>query len=117
MMSYCDIPMPLRCLIILGLFLLVCLGGYLLPSVYRRKQWMTKVLLPLAMIVCAVPMVIYTADARGQLRDVPIPGVSRWLCQKPLVFPVLLILLVMAYFGHLMLDERRYRSSTITRFS
>ena len=65
MMTYYDISMPLRCLVILGLFFLVCLGGYLFPAVCRRKKWMPKVLMTLAMVLCAVPMVIYVAEAQG----------------------------------------------------
>ena len=56
MMAYYDLSIPLRCLVILGLFFLVCLGGYLFPAVYRRKKWMPKVLLTLAIVLCAVPM-------------------------------------------------------------
>ena len=36
-MTYYDIPMPVRCLVILGLFFLVCLGGYLTPA--RTCLW------------------------------------------------------------------------------
>ena len=33
MMTYYDLSIPLRCLIILGLFFLVCIGGYLFLAV------------------------------------------------------------------------------------
>ena len=117
MMTYYDIAMPLRCLVILGLFFLVCLGGYLTVTMWRRAKG-TKRLLPLAAsLLCAVPMVIYVAEARALLRSVPIPAASLWLCQKPLLWPVGLIAVVAACFACLILEERRYRSNTITRSS
>ena len=117
MMTYYDISMPLRCLVILGLFFLVCLGGYLFPAVCRWKKWMPKVLLTLAITLCAVPMVIYVAEARANLRFVPVPAVSAWLCRRSVFWPVLLIGGVGAYFGYLIREELRYRSNTITRSS
>ena len=117
MMAYYDIPIPLRCLVILGLFFLICLGGYLLPAVYHQKKLVPKILLPLAIIACIVPMVCYTAEARANLRHIPIPTVSLWLCEQSVVFSAVLILLVTAYFWYLMLEEHRFRSNTITRAS
>lgn len=117
MMAYSDIPMPLRCLVILGLFFLVCLGGYLTPTIFRREKLWQKMLLFFALFACAVPMVIYTAEARANLRQVPIPAASLWLCEQPLMITVFLILLVASYFGYLLLEEHRFRSNTITRSS
>ena len=117
MMTYYDISMPARTLVILGLFFLVCLGGYLFPTVYRRKKWMTRVLLVLAMLACAVPMVIYVAEARANLRTVPIPAASAWLCQQPVIVPVLLICVLGGYFAYLFREELQYRRNTITRSS
>jgi len=117
MMTYYDISMPLRCLVILGLFFLVCLGGYLFPAVCRWKKWMTKVLLTLAIVLCAVLMVIYVAEARANLRFIPVPAVSAWLCRRSVFWPLLLIGGVGAYFGYLIREELRYRSNTITRSS
>ena len=117
MMTYYDLSIPLRCLIILGLFFLVCLGGYLFPALFRRKKQQPKILLSLATILCAVPMIIYIAEARANLRHLQIPSVSLWLCRQPVLLPVFLILSVAAYFGYLILEERRFRSNTITRSS
>jgi len=116
-MTYYDVSMPVRCLVILGLFFLVCLGGYLMPTVYRRKKSMTRVLLAIAMLACAVPMVIYVAEARANLRSVPIPAASEWLCRQPVILPVLLIGVVGSYFVYLFREELHYRRNTITRSS
>lgn len=113
MIPYYDISMPLRCVVILCLFLLVCVGGYLIYSVNRKQ----RLLLGLSVLICAVPMMIYVAEARANLRQLPIPSVSRWLCARPLLIPVVLILLVTTYFVCLIRQEHRYRRNTITRSS
>ena len=116
-MTYCDIPVPVRCLVILGLFFLVCLGGYLTVTRYNRWKGAEKYLLPLGVLVCAVPMAIYVAEARANLRAVPVPAVSAWLCRQPVILPVLLICAVGGYFAYLFREELQYRRNTITRSS
>lgn len=117
MMTYYDLSIPLRCLIILGLFFLVCIGGYLFLAVLRRKKQQPKILLPFATLICAIPMIIYIAEARANLRHLQIPSVSMWLCCQPVFVSVILILSVATYFGYLLLEEHHFRSNTVTRSS
>ena len=117
MIAYYDISMPMRCLVILCMFFLVCLGGYLIPIVFHWKQHQPKILLSIAILICTVPMTIYIAEARANLRQLQIPSISLWLCQQPLLFPLILIFLVAVYFGYLIMKVRRIRSNTITRSS
>ena len=117
MRAYYEIPLPLRCLVILGLFFLVCLGGYLTAALFRREKRPQKHLLPMSMLLAAVPLVIYTAEARANLRSVPVPAISVWLCRQPVIYPVLLIVAVGAYFGHLIREENSFRRNTVTRSS
>ena len=117
MIAYSQIPMPLRCLVILWLFFLVCMGGYLLLSIFHRKKLLPNLLLPLSVLFCAVPMVIYTAEARAKLRQLQIPPISHRLCEQPVILPVILILLVTAYYAYLLWQEHCYRNLTITRSS
>ena len=116
-MIYRDIPMPVRCLVILGLFFLVCLGGYLTVTRHNRWKGAEKYLRPLGVLVCAVPMAIYVAEARANLRAVPVPAVSAWLCRQPVILPVLVICAVGGYFAYLFREELQYRRNTITRSS
>ncbi|MBP3411725.1 MAG: hypothetical protein J6K89_00525 [Oscillospiraceae bacterium] len=117
MLSYYDISMPLRCLVILCLFLLVCVGGYLVAPIFRQNKLCSKLLLSLSIIVCVIPMMIYVAEARAILRQLQIPSVSLWLCNQPLLIPVVIILFVTVYYGYLIREEQRFRSNTVTRSS
>lgn len=117
MISYYALSMPFRCLVILGLFFLVCLGGYLLRPVFIRKKMFSKILLSFSILVCLVLMILYIAEARANLRHLRIPSVSMWLCEQPLAIPLIVIVLVSAYFAYLLLQEHRFQKSTITRSS
>ena len=117
MISYYDISMPLRCVVIVCLFLLVCMGGYLLSPTFRREKLLPKILLPLSILICAVPMIIYIAEARANLRHLQIPALSLWLCNQSLMLPILLILIAGAYDGYLLLEDYRFRNHTITHSS
>lgn len=117
MMTYEQLPMPLRCIVILWLFFLVCMGGYLVITVFRRKKLTAKLALLLSIILCAVPMIIYTGEARANLRQLPIPTASVWLCRQSLILPAVLICAATAYYSYLIWEEHRFHSNTITRSS
>lgn len=116
-MSYYDLSMPVRCLVILGLFLMLCIGGCILPSLFRRKKTSHAVVALLAMLCSGILMIIYTAEARANLRSLALPAVSAWLCRQPLLLPMAVILAALVFYLVLITDEWRYRKNTITRSS
>ena len=117
MIVYYDLSIPVRCLIILGLFLAVCVGGHFWFLTLRRKNQLPKRILPLIILMSAIMMIIYTAEARANLRTLEIPAISKWLCQQSLVIPVSLLAAATVYYGYLMAEEVKFRKSSITRSS
>lgn len=117
MMIYYDLSIPLRSLIILALFLIVCSGGCLMPRVFLRRKALDRTFVTLGLAFSAVLMIIYTAEARSNLRSLALPPVSEWLCRQSLVFPLGWILIISIYFVYLFQIERKYRENTITRSS
>ena len=51
MMNYFDLSIPVRSLLILGLFLELCICGCLLPGVFRQKKSAPKMLLLSGMLL------------------------------------------------------------------
>ena len=117
MMSYYDLSIPLRSLLILGLFVEVCIGGCLIPGVFRKKQNTRKLLLLLGMLISSVLMIIYTAEARSRLRDLAVPEISNWLCKQPILLPLCVFLLILINLVMLVTKEYHFRQNTITRSS
>lgn len=117
MMSYNDLSIPFRSLIILSLFLELCVGGCMLPVVFRRKRLLPKFHVILSMVCVGVMMIIYTAEARANLRNLEIPKISEWLCSRSIIIPLLVFVVVLFGFAHLITKEVQFRKNTITRSS
>ena len=77
MIAYEQLSIPLRCIVILCFFLLVCIGGWLIPRIFHRKKFQAKILLFLMTFGCVVPMIIYVAEARANLRNLSVPPISQ----------------------------------------
>lgn len=117
MMSYNDLSIPFRSLMILGLFLELCVGGCMIPVVFRRKKQLPKILIILGMAAVATMMIIYTAEARANLRALEIPEISKWLRSCPILIPLLVFVVALAGFAYLIIKELQFRKNTITRSS
>ena len=116
-MIYYDLTIPFRCILILGLFLEFCLGAYLLSLLRLRKKQGTGAATFFAMIVSGTLMIIFTAEARANLRSLLVPSVSDWLCRKSVWFPIAVILVLLVLELHILRDELEFRKNTITRSS
>lgn len=117
MMIYYDLTIPLRSILILSLFLEFCFGVYLLSLLRLRKKQGTGVATLLAMIISGTLMIIFTAEARANLRSLPVLSVSDWLCRKSIWFPITVILVLLVLELHVFREELEFRKNTITRSS
>ena len=105
-MTYFDLSIPMRCLILLGCFLRIGIGGYLISGVYRRKSRQHCLLLLGAISLNALMLILYVGEARANLRALEVPEISRWLCSGSVLWPLLLLAATAAYFVLLIREER-----------
>ena len=117
MMIYYDLTIPLRCILVLCLFLEFCFGAYLLSLLRFRKKQGTGVTTLLAMIISGTLMMIFTAEARADLRSLAVPTISDRLCRKSIWFPIAVILVILVLELYVFRDEMKFRKNTITRAS
>lgn len=116
-MIYYDLTIPFRCILILALFLEFCFGAYLLSLLRLGKKQGAGVATLFAMIVSGTLMIIFTAEARANLRSLRIPSVSDWLCRKSIWFPITVVLVLLVLELHILRDELKFQKNTITRSS
>lgn len=116
-MTYYDLTIPLRSLILLVLFLEVCVGGCLLPMVFQRRNRMQRVLVPAGILGSCVLLILYTAEARATLLSQKLPAAAKWLCQQPLLLSLAIILIVFGYELYAAYQVWQFRKNTITRSS
>lgn len=116
-MIYYDLTIPLRCILILGLFLEFCFGVYLLSLLRLRKKWGSGAVTLLAVALSGTLMIIFTAEARANLRSLLVPAVSDWLCRQSVWFPIAVILSILVLELYVFRDQLEFRKNTITRAS
>ncbi|MBQ1281522.1 MAG: hypothetical protein IIY16_04695, partial [Oscillospiraceae bacterium] len=101
MICYYDLSIPLRSLMILALFLVFCCGGWLLHASSQRKTRAAAPVALLGMLLSGSLMILYTAEARANLRGLAVPAVSDRFCSAPLIVPFLVFLAVLTAFFRL----------------
>ena len=116
-MTYFNLSIPMRCLILLGCFLSIGIGGYLATGVYRRKSRQHCLLLLGAIALNALMLILYVGEARANLRFLEVPEISRWLCSQSVLWPLLLLAATAGYYVQLIREERHYHENTIDRSS
>lgn len=117
MLSYYDLSIPLRSLLILAMFLEVCIAGCLLPGLLRKKKETPRFFVLLGMLLNSALMILYTAEARARLRNLLVPEISGWLCRQPILLPLCVFLLVLTNLLWIAAKEYKFRANTITRSS
>ena len=117
MMTYYDLTIPLRSLVIFMLFLELCCSGCLLVTAWQRKTLFPKLMLTLCAIVTGYFMIVYIAEARARLRELEVPSISLWLCAQPIWLPLTVLFAIMVYLIFVLLRELRYHRNSITRSS
>lgn len=116
-MNYYDLSIPLRSLLILGLFAEVCVSGCLLPNVFRKKKNASKFLVLPSVLLSGIFLILYTAEARARLRNLVVPVCSDWLCKQPILLPLCVFFLILLYLVAFIVREYNFHRNTITRSS
>lgn len=117
MLTYYDLSISLRSLLILSFFLTFCLGGCALWVALRKNSLLSKLLVALGLMISGICVILYTVEATWRLRSFELPAAADRFCRLPLFVPVTILLAVLAGFLYVCRKERAYRKRTITRFS
>ena len=115
MMNYDTISVLFRIMLMLGLFLILCGSIHMLYPVFRRKS--VPLILPTlcTVVLSAGMMLLYTADVRSEKKELVPAAVSRWFCEVPVVYIILLMAVMAVFLSCLFLHEKRLRKTTLSR--
>ena len=115
MMNYDTISVLFRIMLMLGLFLILCGSIHMLYPVFRRKS--VPLILPTlcTVVLSAGMMLLYTADVRSEKKELAPAAVSRWFCELPVVYIIILMAVMAAFLSCLFLHEMRLRKTTLSR--
>lgn len=90
MKNYYELVTLLRIVLMLVLFLVTCAGICLLYTRTRKRSVTEQLMVVLCCIVNGVCMILYAADVRILKYEMSEEPFSTWLCEKPVVYTVLL---------------------------
>ena len=115
MMNYDTISVLFRIMLMLGLFLILCGSIYMLSLVFRRKSISLIIPTLCALVLSAGMMLLYTADVRSEKKELAPAAVSRWFCELPVVYIIILMAVMAVFLISLVLHERQLSKTTLSR--
>ena len=115
MMNYDTISVLFRIMLMLGLFLILCGSIHMLYPVFRRKS--VPLILPTlcTVVLSAGMMLLYTADVRSEKEELASAAVSRWFCELPVVYIIILMAVMAVFLIFLVLHEIQLSKTTLSR--
>ena len=115
MMNYDTVSVLFRILMMLGLFLILCGSIHMLSPVWRRRSISLLIPTLCTAVLSAGMMLLYTADVRSEKKELAPSAVSRWFCNVPVSYILLLMAVMTVFLVILILHEMRLRKTTLTR--
>lgn len=115
MMNYDTIPVLFRIVLMLGLFLVLCGSIHMLPFAFRRKSIPLTISTICCTLLSAGMMILYTADVRREKKELVPAVISRWFCEVPVVYVLLLLAVITAFLTYSVIRELRLYRITLTR--
>ena len=115
MINYDALPALLRTALMLGLFLTLCGSIYVLSATIRRRSPVLFAITLLCTLLSGGMMILFTADVRSIKHTLAFSSASRWLCEKPVVFAVLLWAAMAGFLVYAVILEIKRRRTMVTR--
>ena len=117
MATFYDLSETAQILFMAAQFIATCMGICMVPMVYQKRRWLPKLILPIGFLISGGMLAIFSANIRVQKQNLPMPAVTKWASELPIWISILLLVAIFGYMVFLLVRERLYRKSTITRFS
>lgn len=115
MMSYDALPVLFRIALMLGLFVGLCTSIHILEFTWKRKWFHFAIPTLLCMVLSVSMMSLYAADVRSEKKALAPAEISRWLCEKPVVYAVMFLIVMAVFFAYLLQREMHLYKTTLTR--
>ena len=117
MMNYDTLPVLLRIPLMLGLFFILCGSMHMLVLTIRKRTVYAAASAFLCAIISAGMMILYAADVRSIKKELAPAAVSRWFCEQPVAYIILIMAVMAAVLSGLFIHEMRLRKTTLTHSS
>lgn len=117
MITFADLHIVLRGGYLTLIFIMLCFGVCLLPSVFRRKAaWCALLLLLCALVNCGM-IVLYGTNMKASRMQWTPAQISAWFWELPLWITLVPVIAIAVFQCTVFRRELQYRSNTLTRSS
>ena len=117
MMNYDTLSFLWKAVLRFGMLMILCIGIYTLFSVRRKKS--PSLIAPtfLSVLISGSMLILYSADARSQKSGLNDRPAARWLCEKPILFTILLFAAAVVLLVYVIFREVHLRKTVPGRSS
>ena len=115
MMSFDTIPVLFRIALMLSLFTVLCVSISLLIPLFRRKSVCRIVFTLVCAMVSGGMMVLFAADVRSRKYELVSAAVSRWVCEMPIVYSLVILVVMVIFLAYSIFREWQIYRTTFTR--
>ena len=116
MLTFYDLSETAQILFMTAQFVAACMGVCMLPMFHERR-WLPQHILPIFILLSGGMLAVFSANVRAEKQSRPLPAVTQWASELPVWIFLLILLAIYGYMIFLLVRERVYQKSTITRFS
>ena len=117
MMNFYDL-LPFQRTGLLALFFVAwCINVCLLGTVFKRRYRLPKILVPLGGLANMTVLILCAATVRAGRQHLEPSLAADWFCRQPVLIPVLIVSVIVAYNSYVIYEGWRYRKTTLTRSS
>ena len=113
-MTYAILSMPWKTTIATLFFLTMVTGICTSIFVGKKQGRIKQVLLPVGTLAVSAMLLLYASVIRAERAPAHIPEVSLWFEQQPVIFPVLIVTSIAAFFIMVIMEEVKRRRNAIT---
>ena len=115
MTNYDALPFLLQSALRFGLYTVLCGSIYMLYAGLQRKSPPLVVSTVLCVLLSGSVFVLYAADARSRKNGLEPAAISRWFCEKPVIYAILILIPVTVFLVYAAVREIKLRKATVTQ--
>ena len=117
MIGFCDLNYAVKAIFLTITLIAVCSSICLLPRVFRRKKLLIEVVVALCLVLSGAMLLLYAAQVKSAHPSWRISPTVERVAALPVIFPILLLLSIIAALLVIVIRERQFEKNSITRSS
>ena len=117
MITFFDLTPTMRTVFSSLFFLTLCGGIYLIATTFRRRHSFSRIVIPVFTLANGIIALLYLTQIRADKKSLTVPEIVSGICRLPLIVPLLLLAISIAFYIYVLVRRHSYRQKYLTRSS